>query len=390
MPRVLPVVAALVSALLLAAAAHAQNPQFKANPGSADPEIAFFGGTYYLTSTRSNRIRTSTDLRTWRESGRRMFTKKGAPRWSRDTKVYGPKIYFSDALGKYVLFFNAIHKAKGRHCIGRAVAKGDEPYDFVNAGRETFNPNSSVQRGPFECEDGKGGLSPSQYSLIDQSIFQDPKNPQNAYLLYKRDFPRASGRTKDIVIRPISPDLTRLGPKPKPILTAEAGTWEDTPSQGAPSVEAPKMIYRAATDRYYVFYSGSSFTRDTYAVGVAASLKGAANGPMGTFKKFGRNPILRGIGDEAFCGVGSQEVLDFGGDRWGIFYHAYRGGGDICAPKPRDPKKPKKRRYLMADALNWNQRGGNPAVDNFWPSVNDGTPSGEGNFVGKLQPAPRR
>jgi len=116
------------------AAHHHERHAHKANPGSADPEIAFFGRT--------------SNLRTWRESGRRMFTKKGAPRWSRDTKVYGPKIYFSDALGKYVLFVNAIHRTKGRHCIGRAVAKGDE-------------------------------LSPGQYGLIDQSIFQDPKNPQN-------------------------------------------------------------------------------------------------------------------------------------------------------------------------------------------------------------------
>jgi len=376
--------AALCAALLLAPAAHAQkNPLFKAKPASADPEIALFAGTYYLTSTRSNRIRTSTDLRTWRESGLPMFAKGGGPQWARDTKVYGPKIYFSTQINKYVLLFNGVHASKGRHCIGRAIS--DVPYAFTNDGRETFNPKSPASRGPLECENGRGGLSPSAYSLIDQSIFQDPRDSR-FYLLYKRDFPAAGGRTKDIVIRPISPDFKALG-KPKPILTAQAGTWEDGTGviarrNRAASVEAPKMIYRPATDRYYLFYSGGNFKTDAYAVGVAAS-ETAANSPMGTFRKYFANPILRGAGDPDFCGVGSADVLQLGNDTFGLFYHAYlneRPDG-TCVTKDRG-------RFLMSDAITWDQAGGPRRAGNFWPRVNDGTPTGNGTPLGKLQPAP--
>ena len=124
--------------------------------------------------------------------------------------------------------------------------------------------------------------------------------------------------------------------------------------------------------RYYLFYSGANYARDTYAVGVAASRIGS-NRPDSKLVKYPGNPILRGEGNDAFCGVGHQDVTNVPGDGWLLFYHAYLGGvtkGSCTGSK----------RYLMMDPLRWDQPGGPPRmrVSDFWPSVLNRTPSGTG------------
>jgi hypothetical protein len=356
---VLLTIALLVIAAALPASAAAQLP----NPlftwaGAADPGMAHFGGRYYAVSTGDDgggtgRIKSSPDRRTWSRSGY-IFPKGTAPEWiSVDNdgrrRVGGPQIYFLPSINKYVAYFSARSAKTEKRCIGRA--ESSNPYDFTNVG---LGANPAVS--PLECRDD------ATYSLIDASLFYDPRGNQ-LYLLYKRDYDDGGPTQDDIVIRRVDPDGRSNPGPPTQLVVAERGTWEGF------SVEAPTMIFR--NGRYYLFYSGANYARDTYAVGVAVSSI-ESNRPDSKLVKYDANPILRGEGDNEFCGVGHQDVTNVGGDGWLLFYHAYLGGleadGDCVGTE----------RFLMMDVLRWDQPGGSPRVGDFWPSVNDRTPSGNG------------
>ena len=377
---------ALALALCLTGAARAEsaNPLFKGiKQGSSDPGVSFFNGQFRVTSSRGARVRTSPNLVKWREE-KRLFASRGAPRWAVGRRIGSSKIYFLPAIKRYVLVFGALHRIKGKFCIGRATSK--RPYGFRNMGRESAG-------GPLECEGP--GLSKSAYSLLDPDLFQDPATGSH-YLLYKRqlqsriDAPR---QPSDIVIRAIGPDAkSGLGLPTRLVVADGKGTKEGV------SVEAPTMVARNA--RYFLFYSIANFTNDSYAVSVAASRR-EANTPMGgDFVKFGANPIYSGKRDKDFCGVGHQDVMQVGQDAWLLFAHAYLverppakpGGNPRCVSKPVRPGGRTPRRQLVADQLRWNVPSTNPlnTQEGFaWPSVNDGTPSGNGNPGGKLVRAGR-
>lgn len=374
----------LALALGLAGVARAQspNPLFKGiKQGSSDPGVSFFAGQFRVTSSRGARVRTSPDLVNWRQD-KRLFARRGAPRWAVGRRIGSSKIYFLPAIKRYVLVFDALHRIKGKFCIGRATSK--RPYGFRNMGRESA-------RGPLECEGP--GLSRSAYSLLDPDLFQDPATG-SYYLLYKRQLQSRIDeppQPSDIVIRPIGPDAkSGLGAPTRLVVAAGKGTKEGV------SVEAPTMVAR--NGRYFLFYSIANFTNDSYAVSVAASRR-EANTPLGgNFVKFGANPIYSGKPDKDFCGVGHQDVMQTGPDAWVLFAHAYLierppakpGGNARCVSKPVRPGGRTPRRQLVADQLRWDVPSTNPqnTQEGFaWPSVNDGTPSGNGQPRGKLTPA---
>lgn len=344
------------------AAASAANPLFTfdgKNPGAgaADPGMAVKDGIYYVASTKKggvNRglVRSSTDLRKWTYRGA-VFTRDQIPGWVDRSGVFeAPEIEFRPSTGLWHVVFAAKSNETGKVCLGSATSKN--PYDFSRV--------SSPR--PLLCSRDRD--KSKRYSVIDPSIFRDPAPNGRLWILFKRDFRSDRGQpTKDIVIRPLSEDGTKVGLKRGgPLIKAE------TPWEGV-SVEAPTMIYRdpdgggPAPARYYLFYSGGNYKNDTYAVGVAVSPFGA-NTPTGGgnygFKRFGAGPIL--TASPSFGGVGHQDVV---GDL--LFYHA------------RDKRKGArcKRRCLMADAIRWDRPGGNPRgkppVPGFWPSINNGTPS---------------
>ncbi len=132
------------------------------------------------------------------------------------------------------------------------------------------------------------------------------------------------------------------------------------------------MVYKDGW--YYLFYSGAAFWSDKYGVGVARS-----KSPIGRFMRDPGNPILSGVGDDKFCGVGHQDITWTPQDGWLIFYHAYQSNskGNCQQDKDREggdnteedeDKEQKKRRYLMMDQLHWDRPGG-------WPRAHDRTPS---------------
>lgn len=370
MPRLLAALSGAVLALVLLApaAAQAQNPLFTADPGSADPGVGLFGDQFHVASTGSafGPVRASNDRRSWRTVGE-LFARGKEPRWARDDRVGSPQIYHFPDIGKYVVYFSAQHEVKGKGCIGRGIS--NTPYGFENVGAESYKEGVPPEAGPLECEGDT--LAPSAYSIIDPSLFRDPRDGR-FYLLYKRL--TEPNPPSDIVIRPFL-DANTLG-APKQLLAADRSKGEGV------SVEAPTMIFR--NGRYYLFYSGATYAREEYAVHVAASVA-EDNRPNGTFKRFEGNPILSGAKDPNFCGVGHQDIPNPAGDGL-IFYHAYLGKpyenqqGEDCVIKDRN-------RFLMADVLRWNRAGGTPVRGDFWPSINDGTPSGDGQPLGRLDVA---
>ncbi|MCP9490834.1 MAG: family 43 glycosylhydrolase [Solirubrobacteraceae bacterium MAG38_C4-C5] len=379
-------VLALAVGLPGAAQAQSGNPLFDADPGSADPGVSFLEGQFRVTSTGGPRVRNSPDLVNWRED-EPLFAPGGEPRWAEDQRAGSPKIY-PLADGRFVLLFSARHEAKGKGCIGRAISS--TPNNFRNMGRESFRHDVPAEAGPLECEgDGvsasdranqRNRLEPSAFSLIDPALFVNPANGEY-YLLYKRQLQDRIDAPKgpsDIVIRPINSDvLSGLGGITR--LVVASG------DEGV-SVEAPTMIAR--NGRYFLFYSIANFSNDSYAVSVAVSRREANTPTGGDFVKFGGNPIYSGRGNPNFCGVGHQDVLQTGSDSWILFAHANLNEKDGATPGDRN-ECVGSRRQLVADTLRFDIPSSEPANQRegfAWPSVSNGTPSGDGTPRGTLTP----
>lgn len=289
--------------------------------------------------------------------------------------IWAPQVYLFERLDRYIAYYSAERRGRLRRCIGRAVSAR-------LAGAQNAPPNDFTDRG-FRTRSGE--LEPlchpdGEYSLIDPALFADPVT-RRRYLLYKRD--RNVGpkmcrpqrrKPKEIVIRRVdrddggSPLLT-----PRVLLTPRCGTWETfgehanrKKASGRASVEAPTMVYNPATGYYYLFYSGNSYQRDRYGVGVARS-----RSPEGPFERHPSNrPILSAEADPAFCGAGHQDIIEPAtpDKPWLMFYHAYR---DPQPNRPRDTQVGETcqgGRWLMLDELQW--RDG-------WPEVRGGVPSRE-------------
>ena len=264
------------------------------------------------------------------------------------SSFWAPEPEFLPAINRSAIYFSAFSNGtytskRNVRCIGRLTAAPGGPW--------VPDPD------PVECRDD------GTYSLIDPTLFRDPRNGQN-YLLYQR------ADTRQIMIRTIAPDGKAGLGRPKAIVSVTQ-EWEGS------NVEAPTLVWNAGQNRFYLFYSGGYYKLDSYAVGVSRS---RTADPMGDWDKYPQrprykdsypsrsrpgNPILSARLDRRFCGSGHQDVTYTPRDGWLIFYHAYMGSssGSLNCPNPGSP------RYLMMDKLEWNAPGG-------WPRVNDGTPSG--------------
>lgn len=393
----------MLCALVLGApdGARAQNPLFKGpfrGQGSSDPSVGFFDGQLRVTSSRGRRVRNSADFFNWRED-KPLFKRGGAPPWAVGGRVGSSKIsQLRD--GSYVLLFGALHrgsKENRRFCIGRAVAR--TPFAFKNQGLLSYGGRkgrkggrkgrSGKERGPLFCA---GKQSRPDYSLIDPDLFRDPAT-DSLYVLYKRQLQLRRGRPgglADIVIRPVGQDArSPLGPITR--LVQASGKGSDNKS-----VEAPTMVKRG--NRYFLFYSIANYRTDSYAVSVAASRQGMANTPTGgDFIKFAGNPIYSGRRDKDFCGVGHQDIVFSPNNKWRIFAHAYlderrtKKGRPRCVTKRCVSKRRARgrarcvmtNRELVSDELRWNIPTANRKFS--WPSVGDGTPSGNGTPAGTLR-----
>jgi beta-xylosidase len=187
--------------------------------------------------------------------------------------------------------------------------------------------------------------SNQRYGLIDPTWYRDPQTKQT-YVCWKEDRNDLTPREPtNLVLCEVSRDGLSLTGTPRNILA------NDCPWEGE-LVEGASFLFRRGY--YYLFFSGNAFGDDRYGVGVARATK-----LTGPYEKFTGNPILKS--DDRFSGPGHQFLLPEKDGSWTIFYHA------------RDKRRTENEssRLLMSDPITWRSDG--------WPSINDGTPSGDAN-----------
>lgn len=249
-----------------------------------DPFVLEVGETYYAYGTNGDGKEvptlTSTDLVRW-EPGPDALPQVGT--WAYPGKTWAPEVLAVE--GRYVLYYTA---NGGGQCIGRAVAS-DPDGPFVDRWDE-----------PLVCQRSEGGS-------IDASPFRDEDG--SLYLYWKNDG-NSIGHTTHLWAQRLSADGTELVGTPARIASNDAG-WEGG------VVEAPTMWREDGS--YYLFYSGSAFDSETYAVGYATCA-----GPLGPCADAPENPILKS--GCAARGPGHQALVrDGAGDTW-LLYHAWDAG----------------------------------------------------------------
>jgi beta-xylosidase len=232
--------------------------------GIGDPSVVFHGGRYYLYPTGDNYsydVYISPDLVTW-EKGPKVFT-------SEKGTVWAPDVFYSDEDSRFYLYYTAQRQ------IGVAVS--DRP------------------DGRFE---DRGILIPG---AIDAHLFND----EGKLYLYYASYPGLR-----LYVQPMADPLTTEGSPVRIIAPSEP--WERSPY---PLTEAPWMLKHDGT--YYLLYSGGGADTEDYAIGYATS-----KSPLGPFKKYPVNPIIR-KGDGVF-GPGHASVTeDLSGMLW-LVYHQQR------------------------------------------------------------------
>ncbi len=269
-------------AIALAAAAWpaaAGNPVF---PGwYADPEVAVFGGRYWIYPTYSAPYDrqvffdafSSPDLVEWTKHPRILDT--NAVTWARRA-MWAPAAI--EKGGRYYLFFGANDIQSDRERGGIGVAVADRP------------------EGPFKDLLGKplvdrfhNGAQP-----IDQFVFRDRDGRH--YLFY--------GGWRHCNVARLKDDFTGFEPFPDGTIFREI-----TPEK---YVEGPFLFIR--NGRYYFMWSEGGWTGPDYSVAYAV-----ADSPLGPFKRIGK--ILQ-QDPKVATGAGHHSVLQIpGADEWYIVYH---------------------------------------------------------------------
>ena len=245
----------LLPALLVLAGCGGSSQVHYRNPALAldfpDPFVLKVGDTYYAYATNGNgkqvQTATSQDLVLWRPGPDAL--PHVAERWSFNGQTWAPEVL---RIGdRYVLYYATNQQ------IGRAVA--------------------TTPLGPF-VDDSTAPLvaAPQLGGAIDPSPFRDDDG--SLYLYWKNDGNAIGVKTK-IWVQRLSPDGLRVvGP------AFQTGEKNDAAWEGQ-VVEAPEMVEHDG--RYDLFYSGSDYASDAYAVGYAT-----CESAMGPCVDATENPIL--------------------------------------------------------------------------------------------------
>ena len=212
----------------------------------ADPYILNYDGTYYAYGTRGNgfEVYISDDLKHWKRGEKLALSPKDS--WG--TKWYwAPEVYYVKSKNKFYMFYSV-----DEHIC---VATSDSP------------------EGPF-LQDKKEPIWDEK--SIDTSLFIDDDGTPYLY------FVRFTGGNV-IWVAEMKSDLKSIKKKTlKQCISAEDG-WETVRDRVA---EGPSILKRNGT--YYLIYSANHYQSQDYAVGYAT-----ATSPLGPWKKYTGNPILR-------------------------------------------------------------------------------------------------
>ncbi len=290
--------------VLLATTLFAAAPTTYVNPGGpmGDPallrkttgEAVAVEGRYYLFFTgeapnpHSFVARSTTDFITWKDEGV-IFDGKGT--WARSA-YWAPEAY--EIGGKFYLFFSAQNSdlpwTKEEHFnIGIAVAeKPAGPYKLL-VDRPIFEPGYPIiDANLYIDDDGTPYLTYSRCCYLHpvESELADLAKKNGWFDTIEESWVYGVKLTKDFMNVDGEPVLL-LRPPVK--LDDKQAEWE---SRSVTSREVNRRWTEGSTlfkhaGKYYLMYSGNSFTGDNYAVGYAVSDK-----PLGPYQKADNNPVL--------------------------------------------------------------------------------------------------
>jgi beta-xylosidase len=216
----------------------------------ADPMVLKEGPTYYLYGTTNPgdgfMVYTSDDLVNWTNRG---------PCYNKDEDTWGqwhfwaPEVVKKD--GTYFLYYSGFSPKANQ--LNVCVATSTSPLGMFRDAKAPFIPNMD---------------------LIDAHVFQDPAAPDKYYYFVKDNL-----NPSRILVAPLAPSLLELETTLTEVLKLDQ-KWEDW------VIEAPYVVLHNGW--YYMMSSGSAWNEPLYAVGYAV-----AKSPMGPWKKFEGNPILK-------------------------------------------------------------------------------------------------
>lgn len=246
----------------------------------ADPFVYQEDGIYYIYGTGDPdgiKVYRSIDLKNWEgpcgKAAKGLALHKGQT--SKDQKFWAPEVY--KVGGKYLMFYSEDTRA--------AVAEARSPL------------------GPFV---EKAVFTPDQNS-IDNHLFIDEDG--TAYMYWVRF---GLGKGNEIRVATLGEDLTELTSDQVECIHAEEDTWE---MQLGRVTEGPFVLKHGG--KYYLTYSGNDFHSQDYAVGYAV-----ADSPLGPWKKYEGNPILRR--PQEYLGTGHHAFfMSADGKQMYIVFHAH-------------------------------------------------------------------
>lgn len=213
----------------------------------ADPYVLCHGGRYYAygTNVRGFEVYISTDLEHWTRNSRLALSPEDS--WG-DKGYWAPEVYYVEPLKKFYMYYTVNEQV--------CVATSDSP------------------EGPF-VQDVKQPLFGSEKN-IDPSLFIDSDG--KAYLY----FVRFTGGNV-IWCAELNADLKSLKAETLTKCIEARDEWE---RRQATVAEGPSILKQDGV--YYLLYSANHFESKDYAVGYATS-----DSPLGPWKKYSGNPILR-------------------------------------------------------------------------------------------------
>lgn len=210
----------------------------------ADPDVLLYDGTYYLYATGGSgyMYHTSKDLVNWKKGG--IAVKPNL--WGITKNYWAPDVEYIN--GKFYMVVSC-----DEH-LGIAVS--DSPKGPFSALHENVLYDSSIDGHLFVDDDG------------------------TVYLYYVS---WRSGHTYGIYGVQLDENMQPIADTEKLLITATQ-SWE---TQQSPVAEGPYMLKHNGI--YYLTYSGSHYESIHYAVGYATS-----DSPLGKYKKYDLNPIMKG------------------------------------------------------------------------------------------------
>ncbi len=261
----------------------------------ADPFILSHEGMYYLYSTNAPadgyRVYVSSDLANWKDEGYCLRAQDVAGKATSSQGFWAPEVYYYD--GQFIMIYTV-----GEH-LGIAT--------------------SSSPLGPFTNKER--GLLSDELEIDGHLFFDDDGKVYNYFVRSRQS--NASGKGNEIYGCEF--DMKTLTRKTEPVrLLWPETNWEVV--SGSYIVEGPFMLKHNGL--YYLTYTANGYDSPRYAVGFATS-----KDPLGGFKKFPDNPVLKLSEANEMLGPGHHSFFTNGNGVPFIVYHVHKSA-TVIHPRP--------------------------------------------------------